>query len=227
MNIASLRLMSAVGVLVLAVYLAGCVPIPYRPSTTVSQNTPSSEESMEVVVPIGENPWVDSVATSIAKKEPRIVRVDSNAFLTAADPGEHRMLSLRELNPTPPSLADFALLVGAPDNKTLSDIGAAAPFFFMPVIVGYEKAKKVETVPAVLIALGGNREVIPLSIESRYSEVTAGLVYGIMTIPLPESAVRLGLTKEVIRLLAREQPTGPIRLVVLPYLAHQEPAAAP
>ena len=78
---------------------------------------------------------------------------------------------------------------------------------------------QLETLQAVFVNLGSDDEPTHFTIESRYSETTAGVLVGFGTVARPQTAVKLGLTTEVIRLLAKDQPAGSIRLLVLPYIA--------
>lgn len=137
------------------VFLAGCVPVPFKPSAAVRQSAVGPEQSAPPVTIADERSEAHSVAKAIRHAEPRIVLVDAASFsprlgtlatlpevLAAARDG-HQDLA-----------ADYVLSVGEPTNHQLHDTGAAAPFLFMPAVVGYEKIQSIGTLSATLVDLG-------------------------------------------------------------------------
>jgi hypothetical protein len=113
--------------------------------------------------------------------------------------------------------ADYLLSIGPVTHRQLHDTGAAAPFLIFPSVVGYEKTQSLETLPAVLLDLQSPQPPDYLLCQSAYSEVAAGLFYGVMTIAMPEPAVRDALARDVAHTLAAAHPNGAIRLLVLHY----------
>jgi|SRR5277367_1134987 len=207
--------------LALAALLGGCVPMPYKPSAAVghSQIPAVDAAATSVSSPCGcANNEPEVVGKSIQKAEPRIVLIDSAAFLHDALPNARTLADVMtavQAGLPAPVAADFLLSVGRPINKKLHDTGAAAPFFFVPVIVGYEKTQSLETLSASFMDLQKPEAPEKLFVTSNYTEVAAGLVYGFMTMAMPEVAVRQALVRDVAQTLAKAQPEGPIRLVVL------------
>ena len=202
---------------ILAALLTGCVPVPYRPDAKVVHAPPRPGESDDVMLTSCRRHWPDSVAASIAHAEPRVVRVDPGSFLAAAFPDGDRSLSrlmLRDAESLRILPADYVLILRQPSFEKIDDSGMGATPVF-PFVIGYERQRSMERAPAMLLELADLHNSDRFSIESRYSEVTTGFVYGFSTVALPDGAVRRSLTSEVVRILERNQPTGPVRLVVL------------
>jgi hypothetical protein len=155
------------------------------------------------------------VAKSIRHDEPRVVLVDASAFsgrigtmgLTLAEV----VAAAHEAGAAPP--ADYVLSVGETTSRQLHDTGMAVPYLFS--VVGYEKVQSEDDLPAMLLDLRDPQALTVLCASSNYSEVATGLVYGVVTIAMPEHALRESLAREVAHTLAAAQPDGAIRLLVL------------
>ncbi len=214
----------------IAAYISGCVPIPFRPSATVA-HTPITTHASSVILldTYSDYTLAKAVAKSVQHAEPRVVLVDGTAFMQGAQPEGYRLADVvdaAERAERPPLTADYLLSVGVPKNRQLHDTGAVGTLPFAPVVVvGYEKVQSVETLSASFLDLRTPHEVDGLSVSSAYSEVATGLVYGVMTIAMPEAAVREALARDVAHRLAEAQPAGSIRLTVLGQNAfeHQPP----
>jgi hypothetical protein len=206
---------------VLAMLVSGCVPLPYRPAATVS-HAPIKADAAAAIT-LSSDPkavMLDSLAKSIRHAEPRVVLVDSRQYLTNVLPRGSGTLSdvLNASRDAAPLLltADYVLCVGAPSNRRLHDTGAAAPFPYFPVFwVGYEKVQRRASLSASFVDLRDPQAADSLLIASTYSEVIAGLAYGVATVAMPEAALRNALAADVAHTLATAHPTGAIRLVVL------------
>jgi hypothetical protein len=222
-----LKSLSIVSLWVLCGCVAGCltIPIPFRPGSSVLLSPGTNEESDFELRADKHWPWGESLGKTIAHRDQRIVIVDPEEFLTAMFPDGNHTLSQLLLGRDPDShqsTADCILFVGSPHDAKPKDAGVG------PFLLGYAQTKRAESAAAILLNLRNDREPMRFSIESHYAQTTAGVgIVGVATIGVPENAVRRGVTSEVIRLLAREQPSGLIRLVVLPYFADQGPSAAP
>jgi hypothetical protein len=200
-----------IGTVVLA---SGCVPVPYRPSATVSEVPVVASDARSMVLTIDDQEWLRSVEDSIRKADPRVTFVDALSYLRDAAPsGTGTDLLAQHASTAPIPTADFVLSVGTPRHRLISDsgmIGAAPPF-----IVGYEKVRQTEQLSATMVDLGHSERSEALFVLSDYSEVAAGLAYGIITIAMPVSAVRKALVDHVVQRLHDAQPTGPVRLAVV------------
>jgi hypothetical protein len=209
-------------VLLLAMTLSGCVPIPYKPSASVSHQPVTAEESSAITLSAKRNfGMLESLSKSIQHAEPRVTLVDGSEYLGSLSAGRGTLaevLAGRDTSPlsTAASGADYLLCVGSPVHRQLHDTGAAAPFIFFPAFwVGYEKTQSRESLVASLIDLHAPTPADGLQVSSTYSEVIASLVYGVGTIAMPQSALRDALAKDVAHTIAAAHPSGPIRLIVL------------
>lgn len=195
--------------------LAGCVPVPFKPSATVTQTPVTPDNAAPLVSAATGASEAHSVAKAIHAEDPRVLLVDAATFsgrigtagvalnevLAAARAGQQALA------------ADYLLSVGEPTHRQLHDTGAAG--FYFITVVGYEKTQSIETLPATLLDLRNPQSLQVLCASSAYSEVTTGLVYGVTTIALPESGLRKALAQKVTRTLAEAQPAGEIRLLVV------------
>jgi len=205
--------------LLLAIGLSGCVPIPYRPSASVGHTAVTAEEAAAITLSANrDRALIESVSKSIRKAEPRIELVDGTQYLNNL-PAGHGTLSAvlagHDASPAAPD-ADYLLCVGSKVHRQLHDTGAAAPFPYLPIFwVGYEKVQSRESLAASLVDLHTPAAGESLQVSSTYSEVIASLGYGVATIAMPESALRQALARDVAHTLATAHPTGTIRLIVL------------
>jgi hypothetical protein len=211
---------TAAVVLVIAITMCGCVPIPYRPSASVTHKPVTAEESSVITLGAARNfGMLESLSKSIQHAEPRVALVDGNEYLHSLGAGTLAEVVARRDAASPSSAAataDYLLCVGSPVHRQLHDTGAAAPFIYFPAFwVGYEKIQSRESLVASLVDLHAPTPVDGLQVSSTYSEVIASLVYGVGTIAMPQSALREALAKEVAHALGSAHPVGPIRLIVL------------
>lgn len=220
--------------ILVCVLLAGCVPVPFKPSAAVSQTPVGPEQVAPRVARADDRSEARAVAKVIHHDEPRIVLVDAASLaarLGAAGTTLPEVLAAAREERE--SVADYVLSVGEPTNRQLHDTGAAAPFLFVPSVVGYEKTQSIGTLSATLVDLKEPQSLEVLCASSTYSEVAAGLFYGVMTVAMPAAALRDALAKDVTRRLTVMQPQGTIRLLVLAQDTRsqdpksQDPKAAP
>jgi hypothetical protein len=206
-------------VLLLAISLGGCVPIPYRPSASVGHTAVTAEDAAAITLSTNHNrALIESVSRSIRKAEPRVELVDGKQYLNSL-PGGHgtlsELLAGHDASPAAPN-ADYLLCVGSKVHRQLHDTGAAAPFPYFPIFwVGYEKIQSRESLAASLVDLRAPAAMESLQVSSTYSEVIASFAYGVATIAMPESALRQALARDVVHTLTTAHPTGTIRLIVL------------
>ena len=200
-----------IGSVVLA---SGCVPVPYRPSATVTEVPTVASDARSMVLTTDDQDWLRSVEDSIRKADPRVTFVDAPSYLRDAAPsGTGIELLAQHDSPAPMATADFVLSVGTPRHRSISDTGmiSAVP----PFIVGYEKFHQTEELSATMVDLGHNERSEAMFVLSDYSEVAAGLAYGVVVFAMPVSAVRKALVEHVVQRLHDAQPTGPVRLAVV------------
>jgi len=217
------RGVSAAGaVLLLAVTLSGCVPIPYRPSASVTHEPVTTQESSAITLSPKRNfGMLEPLSKSIQHAEPRVTLVDGDEYLNrlgASHGTLAEVLARRDAASSSSAApgADYLLCVGAPVHRQLHDTGAAAPFIFFPAFwVGYEKVQSHESLVASLVNLHTPTPADGLRVSSTYSEVIASLVYGVGTIAMPQSALREALARDVAHTIGAAHPVGPIRLIVL------------
>jgi hypothetical protein len=207
-------------VLLLAMTLSGCVPIPYKPSASVSHKPVTAQESAAITLSAKRNfGMLESLSKSIQHAEPRVTLVDGTRYsLTPGHGTLAEVLASRAASPASPEApdADYLLCVGSPVHRQLHDTGAAAPFIFFPAFwVGYEKTQSRESLVASLVDLHAPTPADGLQVSSTYSEVIASFVYGVGTVAMPQSALREALAKDVAHTIAAAHPSGPIRLIVL------------
>ena len=206
-------------VCIVSLLLGGCVPVPYRPGAGVSHVPVAAEDAAVTLLSVdAENGVTHRLAKSIHHEEPRIEFVDPEAFLSGLRPAEPLTLAelaaaCRESYESPP--ADYVLTVAEPSHLQLHDTGAWAPFLFFPSVVGYEKTQSRETLTGTLLDLRNPASFDGLSSVSSYTEVTAGLFYGISTIAMPVEAVQRALAREIAHTLGRAHPQGVVRVVML------------
>jgi hypothetical protein len=206
-------------VLLLAIGLSGCVPIPYRPSASVSHTAVTAEEAAAITLSTNHNrALIGSVSKSIKKAEPRVELMNGTQYLESLSAGHRTLadvLAGHDASPAAPD-ADYLLCVGSKVHRQLHDTGAAAPFPYFPIFwVGYEKIQSRESLAASLVDLRAPAAMESLQVSSTYSEVIASFAYGVATIAMPESALRQALARDVAHTLTTAHPTGAIRLIVL------------
>jgi len=203
-------------VLGLALAASGCVPIPYKPSASVTRVPVTAEEASTITVSASAHRgMLEPLAKAIHSTEPRIVVVDGTAYL-ASLAGSGTLRDVVGDEGSGAALADYLLCVGPPVQRQLHDTGLAAPFPYFPVIwVGYEKVQSRASLTASLVDLHVPHAAQSLEVSSTYSEVIAAAVYGVATVARPHAALRDALATEVAHRLAAEHPTGAIRLIVL------------
>lgn len=203
-------------VLGLAIAASGCVPIPFKPSASVTHVPVTAEEASTITVSASAHRgMLEPLAKSIHHAEPRIVVVDGTPYL-ASLAGSGTLRDVVGDEGSGAALADYLLCVGPPVQRQLHDTGLAAPFPYFPVIwVGYEKVQSRASLTASLVDLHVPHAAESLEVSSTYSEVIAAAVYGVATIARPQAALRDALATEVAHRLAAEHPTGAIRLMVL------------
>jgi len=204
-----------------AMTLTGCVPIPYRPSASVSHTPVSAEQAAAISVsPKRNGGMLESLSRSIQHAERRVTLVDGREYLNRL--GSQRtlaeVLAGRDPSSTSPVAvnADYLLCVGSPVHRQLHDTGAAAPFVPFPIFwVGYEKIQSRESLIASLVDLHAVTPADALQVSSTYSEVIASFAYGVATVAMPEGALREALARDVAHTIGAAHPAGPIRLIVL------------
>jgi len=204
-------------VLGLAIAVSGCVPIPYKPSATVTYLPVTVEEASAITVSASTHRgMIEPLAKSIHHDEPRIVVVDGASYLASLTGGGTLADVLTRDETADAALADYLLCVGPPLQRQLHDTGLAAPFPYLPVIwVGYEKVQSRASLSASLIELHVPHAAESLEVSSTYSEFIAAAVYGVATIARPQAALRDALAAEVAHRLAIAHPAGAIRLILL------------
>ncbi|MBS0579171.1 MAG: hypothetical protein JSR36_07905 [Proteobacteria bacterium] len=201
--------------------LGGCVPVPFRPSAAVTQTAVMPQDDAPRLEAASARSEAQSVARTIQRNDTRITLV---SLATLASAGGSPRVTLDEAASAAgagqvSAAADYLLTVGVPVHRELHDTGAAAPFLFMPSIVGYEKIQSEEILPALLVDLKHPEAPQVLCASSTYSEVMTGLVYGVMTIAMPERGLRESLAREVTHAMTVAHPEGEIRLLVLSQVA--------
>ena len=204
-------------VLSVAMAASGCVPIPYKPSASVTHVPVTAEEASAITVSTSaRRGMIEPLAKSIHHAEPRIVVVDGTPYLALLT-GSGTLAEVVTGHETlGAALADYLLCVGAPVRRQLHDTGLAAPFPYFPLIwVGYEKVQSRASLSASLVDLHVPQAAESLEVSSTYSEVIAAMVYGVVTVARPQAALRDALATEVVHRLVAEHPTGAIRLMVL------------
>jgi hypothetical protein len=204
-------------VLGLAIAASGCVPIPYKPSASVTHVPVTAEEASVITVSASAHRgMLEPLAKSIHRGEPRIVVVDGAAYLASLMGSGTLADVVGGDEGSGAALADYLLCVGAPVQRQLHDTGLAAPFPYFPLIwVGYEKIQSRASLTASLVDLHVPHSAESLEVSSTYSEFIAAAVYGVATIARPQAALRDALAADVAHRLAIEHPTGTIRLIVL------------
>ena len=204
-------------VLGLAIAASGCVPIPYKPSASVTHVPVTAAEASAITVSASAHRGtLEPLANSIHHAEPRIVVVDGTPYLASLTASGTLADLVGGNEGSGAALADYLLCVGAPVQRQLHDTGLAAPFPYFPLIwVGYEKVQSRASLTASLVDLHVPHAAESLEVSSTYSEVIAAAVYGVATIARPQAALRDALATEVAHRLAAEHPTGSIRLMVL------------
>ena len=200
-----------------AIAVSGCVPIPYKPSASVTYLPVTAEEASAVTVSASTHRgMIGPLAKSLHHAEPRIVVVDGTAYLASLSGGGTLADVLTRDEPADAALADYLLCVGPPVQRQLHDTGLAAPFPYLPVIwVGYEKVQSRASLSASLIDLHVPHAAESLEVSSTYSEFIAAAVYGVATIARPQAALRDALAADIAHRLAIAHPAGAIRLIVL------------
>jgi len=204
-------------VLGLAIAVSGCVPIPYKPSASVTYLPVTVEEASAITVSASTHRgMIEPLAKSIHHAEPRIVVVDGTSYLASLT-GDGTLADVLTREETADAaLADYLLCVGPPVQRQLHDTGLAAPFPYLPVIwVGYEKVQSRASLTASLIELHVPHAAESLEVSSTYSEFIAAAVYGVATIARPQAALRDALAADVAHRLAIAHPAGAIRLILL------------
>lgn len=132
--------------------MSGCVPVPYRPSASVSHAPVGGDTAALIEVSSATHrAIVDSLAQSIHEAEPRIL-VDTRPMADTVF--SHGSTLAEILDPTHAAQmaarpADYLLTVGPTVHHKLHDTGDAEPFPYLPVVwVGYEKIQSVDTLCA-------------------------------------------------------------------------------
>ena len=206
-----------VATLLIGACLAGCIPIPYRPGTTVNEALLSDDKAANTVLTGDCEGWLKAVAAAVKKAEPRVEYTDARSVLHDVFPDGRATLAqltaAQHQGTTAWGPADFLLVVGWPTPQQLSDQGVATPGLFG--VIGYERVKKSESLLVMLLGLQGDRTLDDLTLHTEYSDVAAGLWWGIQTEAMPENALRNRLTKEVAQRVSAGKPAGTIRLAII------------
>jgi hypothetical protein len=213
--------------LVLFMGMSGCVPVPYRPSASVS-HTPVGADTVAAieVSSATHRAMAESLAESIHEAEPRIF-VDTHPVPDTVF--SHGTTLAQILEPAHAAdmaarPADYLLTLGPMVHRQLHETGDAAPFPFFPVIwVGYDKRQSVDTLCASFADLHEPQTVDGILVSSPYTEVIAAMVYGFGTIAMSEVPMRRVLAQDVAHRLAAAHPTGEIRLTILAQDGGDEP----
>jgi hypothetical protein len=215
-------LVLCLGLLVLCLGISGCVPVPYRPSATVSHTVVGGDAASTIIVSsvtaAANQSMLESLARSLHEAEPRITVDTHPSFDTVFSHGPTLAQILEPTHATKMAAtpADYLLTVGPMVHRQLHDAGDAEPLVPLPVVwVGYEKVQSMETLCASFADLHEPQTVDGIRVSSRYTEVIAALVYGVGTIAMPESPMRRALAEEVAHKLAAARPNGDIHLTLL------------
>src|SRR5215475_6914228 len=82
-----LKTMAPIVVALTSVWLAACVPVPYRPAASVTHVAIAPEDAAATVLAVDSVSGVTQpVAKSLRHEEPRVVIVDPAAFMTDLAP---------------------------------------------------------------------------------------------------------------------------------------------
>jgi hypothetical protein len=189
--------------------ISGCVPIPYRPPVTIHHERISDEAAPAILLKTESVAWIGKLGAELQRAEPRIVFIDGASVLPSDFIALPDVIAeLLKLTPGTSS-PDFLLGLGTLITQQVHDTN-----YYVP-LAGYTKTQFVTRWPVSLIELRAGRSAEALTFQSDYSLVVAQLFYGVMTVPMPERAIRSALIVELLRNLRTARPSGPISLVVM------------
>jgi hypothetical protein len=191
--------------------LCACVPIPYRPSVSIQHEAVSQESASAVQLKMQSSGWLGKIGEELKRTEPRILFIDGAAALPGANDFISLPNAIAALSRLPPGPAapDFLLGLSAFTDEKVHDTN-----YYVP-LVGYDREQYVARLPSLLVDLRSGQPAEALDFESQYSMVVVQMFYGVMTVPMPQSAIHSALVAEVSRRLRAAQPHGPIRLLVM------------
>jgi hypothetical protein len=196
--------------------LSGCVVIPYTPPSETQQDLTDVPDQDHVLLSVGPRRFLEGMAKSLRDQESRIEYVDGQVFLDTAAPDGHLTLA-RLLDPaTRDRIAglqtDYLVLFGEVEGEVPKTSGG------MMIYMGFWGAQKATDATrywVALIDLRTMRVIEQLITTSTGTDVALGLFYGIIVISDTDKSAQKGVIRNVVEVLSRAKPDGPLRLVML------------
>jgi len=208
-------IVSLVRLLPAALFLGGCVIVPYPVSPEV-ETIEAVRLNTNVLVSVGPDRLLKKIESRLEDREAGIEIADALAFRDAAYPaGEWKLARLLEEGVAPSVAAslgvDYLVLVSVSALEASSDEKGLMLYPLMAMSV-----KETSAFEIAIIDL--RRGVVARTARIEASGHTRGgfwVLYGVFTDPMTERAVLHGVQDAVMATLRERQNTGTVRVTVL------------
>lgn len=203
--------------LLLAVELAGCVVVPYRPEADVALTTDFALDPTAILVTAGPLKLLQKVGESLSREDRKFTVVDPAEFANVAFLDEDVRLA-RLLDPAVCARVReqlgvrYVVLLGEVEEETLEERG------FMAVYLGFfgaAKSKERAALVATIIDVDRAQPLTDVRSSAEGSSMGVGMFYGLFVVPMTESSAKAGLVRGVATSIRKSAGEGPLTLAVM------------
>ena len=202
---------------VIAVILAGCVVIPYKPGSETQHDLSEVPNPELVRLTVGRRKFLDGMTKETLKQDKRLQPVDGQTFIDTVSP-THELTLAQLLEPSVrPSIeslqVDYLVVFGEPEDASLGGFGGFAP------LVGIGGGKGSTTCWAAVIDLRQQRMVEQLRTKSTGTDAGIWFWYGVFVTSDTRESAQQGVARRAVEAIANDKPPGlapePVRVVLL------------
>jgi hypothetical protein len=197
-----------------ALLVAGCVIIPYRPGAETRHDQAAIANPGQLRLSVGPREFLEDMTEAVSKQDRRVEPVDGQTFIDTASPAGELTLA-RLLDPTTrdliaPLQLDYVVLLAEPASKIIDDKGG---YVFYLGFFGLGKTRESTTYWAAVFDARQLQMIEQLNSESVGTDAGIGLFYGLFVVSDTSGSARKDVVRHIVETIATARPTGPVRVV--------------
>ena len=197
----------------LALCVAACIPIPYKPSASVTPDA-TRIAAPEFVVSCSDDEQTEAVAEEINDRDEQIKTLSHRDVAAVALPEGDTELGKLVAPAVRARLQQdygvtYLVLVGELSNREISHLGG-----FIPLLgLGTFKQQKGVTASVIDLASGEPLGGMSASTEGRLSGAIYGF-YGLFLVPMMDTSINEAVAKGAVQAIRSRTPEGPVSVIV-------------
>jgi len=196
-----------------ALWLTACIPIPYKPSATLTSD-PAPPPTREWLVSASHDDQTDLLTKKIRKKDRQFDVVTIEDVAAVALPKgdvklddllapETRVRLQRQYG------ISYLVLIGVVSHRDISSVGGFAPLLGL----GTEKTEATISVSVVDLSLGESISGMSATAQGR----TTGAIYGfwgLYTLPMLDTSTYEAIAQGIVQLIRSGSPAGRVSIII-------------